>query len=295
MKIKRFWAWPWELRSHEILGLNARNFFIQKVNSRALYPRVDDKLITKRICQEEQVPVPQTYGVIEYLGDVKQFLHIVENHPEFVVKPSRGSGGRGIIVISKNDGNRFETPNGNVFSFADIQYRISAILAGLYSLGGRPDKIIIEQLIKPHIIYEKLAVKGTPDIRIILCHNIPIMAMLRLPTQTSQGRANLHQGAIGVGIHLDKGETCGGVHKNRIVSHHPDTCEKIEDILIPQWEKILSMTSRLSRAIGLGYLGVDIILDGEQGPLVLEANARPGLAIQMANACGLRAKLSRCE
>ena len=46
---------------------------------------------------------------------------------------------------------------------------------------------------------------------------------------------------------------------------------------------------------GLGYLGVDLLLDREKGPLLLELNARPGLAIQMANKSGLFGRLDRIE
>jgi glutathione synthase/RimK-type ligase-like ATP-grasp enzyme len=38
---------------------------------------------------------------------------------------------------------------------------------------------------------------------------------------------------------------------------------------------------------GLGYLGVDMVIDQERGPLLLELNARPGLQIQVANQKGL--------
>ena len=46
---------------------------------------------------------------------------------------------------------------------------------------------------------------------------------------------------------------------------------------------------------GLGYLGVDIVLDRYHGPLILELNARPGLAIQIANRVGLAQRLRRIE
>jgi hypothetical protein len=46
---------------------------------------------------------------------------------------------------------------------------------------------------------------------------------------------------------------------------------------------------------GLGYLGVDIVIDRDQGPLLLELNARPGLGIQIANMAGLRSRLERIE
>ena len=44
-------------------------------------------------------------------------------------------------------------------------------------------------------------------------------------------------------------------------------------------------------AIPLGYLGVDLVVDAELGPMVLELNARPGLTIQLANRRGLRASM----
>jgi glutathione synthase/RimK-type ligase-like ATP-grasp enzyme len=43
---------------------------------------------------------------------------------------------------------------------------------------------------------------------------------------------------------------------------------------------------------GLGYLGVDMVIDRERGPLLLELNARPGLQIQVANQAGLRSRLA---
>src|SRR5690606_16016159 len=62
---KRFWAWPDELRRRGILGINNRNVeFILEHNPRELYPRVDNKLKTKEICQEHGIQVPETYFVM---------------------------------------------------------------------------------------------------------------------------------------------------------------------------------------------------------------------------------------
>ncbi|MRR31196.1 alpha-L-glutamate ligase-like protein, partial [bacterium] len=46
---------------------------------------------------------------------------------------------------------------------------------------------------------------------------------------------------------------------------------------------------------GLGYLGVDLVIDRDRGPLLLELNARPGLAIQLANRHGLRTRLDQVD
>jgi len=46
---------------------------------------------------------------------------------------------------------------------------------------------------------------------------------------------------------------------------------------------------------GLGYLGADIVLDKNRGPMMLEINARPGLAIQIANGRGLKTRLNEID
>jgi glutathione synthase/RimK-type ligase-like ATP-grasp enzyme len=64
---------------------------------------------------------------------------------------------------------------------------------------------------------------------------------------------------------------------------------------VPYWPQILDMSRKVSRAVGMGYIGVDIVLDSTRGPLLLEANARPGLAIQISNAQGLLPPLQRVD
>ena len=55
------------------------------------------------------------------------------------------------------------------------------------------------------------------------------------------------------------------------------------------------MASRCHELSGLGYIGVDFVLDRDHGPMILELNARPGLAIQMANGNGLLPRLRKVE
>ena len=121
------------------------------------------------------------------------------------------------------------------------------------------------------------------------------MAMLRLPTRQSLGKANLHQGAIGVGIHLKTGMTIDGVHENKKIIEHPDTNEPIAGLQVPDWQEVLCLAAKCSEMTGLGYLGVDIVLDSQRGPLILEINARPGLSIQVANEQGMLPRLKKIE
>ena len=289
---RRLFVWPRELERAGILGINERNLaFIQESNPRELYPRVDDKTITKSICQGAGIPVPETYGVIRRYGDVRSFSQVIGDRTEFVVKPASGAAGRGIIVISRRKGTDFETPGGRVLSWGDLRYHLSTILSGLYSLGGQMDKAIIEQRMIIHPAFERIAVGGTPDVRVILYRCVPVMAMVRLPTIESEGRANLHQGAVAAAVHLVTGRTFGGVCHNRVVSRHPDTGELIAGFEIPGWRDLLGASMKLSDALNMGYIGVDFVIDAKVGPVVLEANARPGLAIQVAHGIGLLPRL----
>lgn len=64
---------------------------------------------------------------------------------------------------------------------------------------------------------------------------------------------------------------------------------------IPKWDTLLEIAARCYELIGLGYIGVDIVLDKDKGPLILELNARPGLSIQIANRSGLLPRLKLVE
>ena len=290
---RRFpWAWPGELRRFGVLGMNWRNAnVILPGNPRAYYPRVDDKLLTKRICEFHNIPVPQTFAVIEFPGDIRRFRGMIRERRDFVIKPAKGAEGRGIIVVLDHDEATFTTAGGKKIELPDVCYHLETILSGLYSLGGQPDRVIVEQRIVRHPAFEKIAVGGTPDIRIVLYHCVPVMAMVRLPTRASRGRANLHQGAVAAAIHLRTGRTFGGVCHNRAVSVHPDTGAPIADVEVPCWNDVLIAAMKLADGLELDYTGVDFVLDATLGPVILEANARPGLAIQIANRHGLLPRL----
>jgi len=247
--------------------------------------------LTKKICEGRGIPVPETYAVIRRHGDIRRFPELLGDRRQFVIKPCSGSEGRGITVVAGRDGEACITPSGIRIPYADVRYHLSTMLSGLYSLGGQPDQAIIEQRIIKHPVFERVAVDGTPDVRIILYRCVPVMAMVRLPTRLSRGRANLHQGAVAAGIDLARGCTFGGVCQNRAIAAHPDTGVPIAGIDVPCWDRLLDASMKLADALELAYLGVDFVLDVDHGPVVLEANARPGLAIQIANRCGLGPRL----
>lgn len=278
-----------------LLGMNRRNSRYTLVqNQRRLYPLVDDKLKTKEVLEKHQIPTPELYFTISGNYELKAIREI-KFLREFVVKPARGAEGRGILVITDKVGKDWRKASGEVITGEDLEYHVSNILAGLYSLGGVDDRAFIEYRIRSHAVFQKIAYQGVPDIRVILYRGIPTMGMLRLPTKESDGRANLHQGAVGAGIEMLHGVSLGGVHHNKIIDIHPDTAAPIAGFKIPFWEDILEISARLYEVFGLGYIGVDFVIDHILGPLILELNARPGLNIQLANRQGLLPRLEKID
>ncbi|EWH00330.1 hypothetical protein Q427_20185 [Halomonas sp. BC04] len=129
----------------------------------------------------------------------------------------------------------------------------------------------------------------------IIFRGYPVMAMMRLSTAASDGKANLHQGAVGVGLDIDSGTAVRGVQFDRPRLAHPDTGHELASLLIPDWRNLLELAAGCFEMTGLGYLGTDMVIDRNLGPMLLELNARPGLAIQMANGEGLRSRLDLVE
>lgn len=275
---------PFALKKRGMLGMNRRNVkFISRVNKRRNFPLVDNKLKTKLIAQEAKIAVPVLLDTIRYQAELRNLHGRLEKYERFVIKPAQGSGGRGILVIIDRDGDHFIKPSGEYLSLNDIHRHISNTLSGLYSLGGKYDVAMIEALVEFDPVFDRYSFEGVPDIRVVMYKGFPAMAMLRCSTRESDGKANLHQGAVGVGIDIGTGQALNAVQHGLPVSRHPDTKFGFSDLQVPHWEKILPLAASCYDITDLGYLGVDIVLDKQRGPLVLELNARPGLAIQIAN------------
>jgi len=281
------------LLRHNILGINGRNLLgIYPYNNREYFPNVDDKLRCKELLAAGGVPVPETYHIVtgpRHLADWRQCL---SGRNEFVIKPNRSYGGAGIALI-RRDGEAFRI-GGEFVDISDIEMQIMQIINGAFTRDNVKDIAFFEQMIDSRGIMGDLhppEIGGVPDIRLIYLEAKLLMAMLRLPTRESGGRANLHQGGIGVAVDIDTGMTGNGCYKNRVITTHPETDEFLRERAVPYFREICDMGSTISGLVGLGYIGVDFVLDNHCGPMVLEVNARPGLNIQIANQSGLRSAL----
>ncbi len=287
---------PKRLRQQGILGMNQRNHsFISRYNDRSKYPLVDDKLKTKLIAEQAGATVPELIGVIESQVHVRKIHQMVKNWPGFVIKPAQGSGGKGILVVTSHKEGCYTKPSGAVVSRQDVERHITNTLAGLFSLGGKNDVAVVENLIEFDESFADFSYEGVPDIRVIVFHGYPVMAMMRCSTASSDGKANLHQGAVGVGLDIATGRAVRAVQFDHPITQHPDTLCPLDQLEIPDWEQLLVLAASAWEMTGLGYIGTDMVIDKSRGPMVLELNARPGLAIQTANGTGLLPRLQKIE
>jgi alpha-L-glutamate ligase-like protein len=284
------------LRQAHVLGLNQRNAdYILPRNPRSHYPRVDDKLLTKQLAQTAGLPTPQLLGVISYHHELRGLASVLDKTADFVLKPARGTQGNGILVIGGREGAHYRKSSGTMVRFEQLRQHVSNTISGAFSLRGDWDHCLIEARVILHPAFIDLSRYGIPDVRVIVTRGVPVMAMCRLPTSLSDGRANLHQGAIGVGVDMGTGKTFNAVLHERLVTHHIDTNAPLTGFTIPSWDGVLSLAAQASELSDLGFVGVDIVIDEKHGPLLLELNARPGLTIQVANKEGLVDRLRRVD
>lgn len=276
-----------------ILGINARNLlYIKPYNKKKVIRLADDKLKTKHFLSARGIPVPKLYGVIKDKEELEKFdFGALPN--SFVLKPNFGYGGEGIIVIVNKREEYWVTEGGKKYTKEDLKEHILDILDGRYSIANMSDWAFFEQRIITHDSLKPYSSEGLPDIRVVVHNLIPVMAMLRLPTYESEGKANLHMGGLGVGVDIAKGEATYITYKNKIIDEIPGV-GPIRRFKIPFWDEILMIASRVQLMTNLGYLAADIALD-QNGPVLLEINARAGLSVQIANLAPLRKRLERIE
>ena len=285
-------------KSGYVLGINARNLtYLQPSNSLRAISIADNKLLSKRILRKAGLPVLETHSIIRRIKELKEF-DWTSLPLSFALKPNRGLGGGGILIVY---GRRKKFPHPwvkadkKVVQIKDLQSHVLSILEGTFSLAGLPDVAFFEERIKLLKLFKLYAYRGIPDIRIIVYNSVPIMAELRLPTKESGGKANLHLGGIGVGIDMGTGITTTAIQRDHLIEYIPKSRLLLRGLQIPEWKEILKLAIQAQEVSKIGFLGVDIAIDREKGPVILELNARPGLSIQIANLSSLNDRLQRVK
>lgn len=275
-----------------VLGLNARNLlYIKPFNPHKAVAFADDKLKTKAFLAARDIPVAKMYGRIDSRRQLAAF-DFSQLPDQCVLKPKFGFGGNGIKILKGRKDGHFLEQGKHPISHRELLEHIEDILDGKFSVNGLPDSAFFEKILESDPAFAALRPAGLPDIRIVVFNLVPVMAMLRIPTSESGGKANVHMGGIGIGIDIAKGVTTFATQYNKRITELPHGGSPA-GIVIPGWDQLLLVASRIQYLTNIGYLAVDLTLDREQGPILLEVNARAGLMVQVANLAPLRSRLIR--
>ncbi len=279
------------LKARGILGINARNLdYIAKYNTHTAKKMADNKVFTKHFLSSRGIGVAKLYHLVKnYTQLTPDFFDSLPN--SFVIKPNKGLGGGGILVIVDKKGSLWITASGNKLDQEFLYRHCIEILDGKYAISGTYDSVIFEERLEPHPDFRKLTNVGLPDVRVIVFNGVPVLAMLRVPTYESDGKANMEIGAIGLGIDLGTGRTTGGAQYSRFVTKMPNGASTV-GFQVPMWEKVLLSAARIQNATKIGFIGVDLVVT-KTGMKVLEINARSGLKIQIANKVALKTRLEK--
>lgn len=282
-------------KSHGILGQNARNLLYIQSEEFSHYKKLaDSKLRTKKFLSAHSVSVPQTIAIIKKISELSlDFINTLE--PPFVIKPNNGYGGKGILIISeKRPDSSFLTTSWDIYTPKQIMSHCIRIIDGFFSLAWKRDTIFIEKKIELSQEIALLGKYGLPDIRIIIYNSVPVMAMMRIPTKESWGKANIHAWACAIGIDIGNGRLTYISHHGKQIKAIPGIWD-IRWLMLPDWDKILTLAVRVQYVTKIPFLWCDIVLDDRDGPLLLEMNVRPGLEIQNVNRAPLEARLKRVD
>lgn len=283
------------------LSIQIRNRnYIAKYNSTILHPIIN-KFNMKDQFETWRVPTAELYAIINDENQLRPLMVRLQTESifqnGFVVKPSQSFGGKGILVVKER------TPDGNFVCGGEITHpdfiktELMKILHGEYltsQTSSDKDIAIIEEKIINDPNLSKISI-GLPDIRVIVFRGIPVMAMARLSTKESEGKANLKQGAIGAAISIKDGIMFHAEIKKHDIQKHPDTGEQIVNYQFDSWKEMLAVSCLAQKSTCLGYAGVDLVVNEKGRILVLEVNKRPGLEIQNINQSSLLRRFEYIE
>ncbi len=309
--------------------------YIKKFNDKKGIRLANNKLQTKDFLSERWIPFAKTYGTISSRKELYEFDFSYLPKKNFVVKPNQWSKGQWVYIVKYIEEEHPESfiqekkpsPKKNkrqylwnkiyhLFfqKFEDLSHhhgsyqigntlltdhefrrRLLDILDGKYSMNLGGDKIIIEEKLFAWEFFKEFCEYGLADIRVIVFNLVPVATMLRMPTETSGGKANLAQWWVWLGIEVGSGKITSLLWKNKIYkTKFPKKFIHFQNKKLPYRNDILFLSSKVQYFVNLGYLALDWVITNEW-PKLLEINARAWLEVQKVSNTKLQRVLDKIE
>ena len=311
-----------------ILWNNARNLlYIRKFNNKKAIRLANNKLETKNFLSERGIPFAKTYWIISNRNELYDFDFWFLPKKTFVIKPNQGSKWAWIFIVKniskqekieqkeENLTNKIQKIRSKIIPYKTIPtnkkeiYHIGNketndptfrrylldIIDGKYSMTMGWDKVIIEEKLLPWELFKEFCERWLADIRVIVFNLVPIATMIRVPTKYSNWKATLAQWWLGLWIEIWTGKITSMLWKNKVYTRKfPKEFAHFFGKQIPYRKDILFLSSKAQYYVNLGYLALDRVITNE-GPKLLEINARAGLEVQKVTNAPLEKILKKIE
>ena len=167
--MRRFFARARALHERGVLGINQRNgALVLPLNPRRHYPRVDDKLLTKRLAEAAGIPTPRSLGVITYHHQLRDLPALLDGpRPVRAQAGARRAGQRHRRHHRRSRTTHYRKSSGALLERRRRSASTSrARISGVFSLRGDVDSCLIEERVVLHPAFATIARFGIPDVRV---------------------------------------------------------------------------------------------------------------------------------
>lgn len=301
-----------------ILWNNARNLlYIKKFNNKKSIRLANNKLETKRFLWERGIPFAKTYAVIKDRKELTKFNFLNLPKNEFVIKPNHWSKWNWIYICKtleeKPEIQNKKTWLNTLFKMGFLEDRyficiwkktvgeiefkryLTDIITWKHSMTTWDDKIIVEEILRPWEAFKEFCEFWLADIRVIVFNLVPVAAMIRIPTDKSDGKANLAAGWIWLWIEVWTGKITSMLFKWKIYTKtFPEKFKHFQHKQIPFRNDILFHSSKIQYFVNLWYLALDRVITNTW-PKLLEINARAWLEVQKITWTKLKKTLEKLD
>ncbi len=246
---------------------------------------LDDKLAFFLLMRQFGVPTPEVVGVVirgrvHRLGDAEQRPLLawlpawLAERGSLVVRPNRGTGGQGVLVLEAGDGAGCVV-NGTATSWDLLEQRFASSV----------DHVITE-FVEQASYARDVFPPSTNTIRILTMQDAagrPFVAVAvhRFGTPGSAPADNFMKGGLSVPIDPETGVLGTGVQRFRLQRHqvHPETGVQLTGTVVPRWARMRDgILAAAAQAAFLPFIGWDVI-PTEDGFSVIEGNKNSDMQV----------------
>jgi hypothetical protein len=258
-----------------------QSLLLLKIQPREYEILFNDKAVCELLCKGIGINnLPHTYGIISPDQNYKEKLRswFQNNYVDsLIIKPLKGMMGRHIVLAKRINNNIVIQSKKGFIPLQDFHLAKTAI---------------VQEVVKQDRRLSAFSSSSVNTIRVLTMYTINestiiLAAIMRCGVGESYVD-NWSAGGVSVGIDTETGrlKKYGYNKEGTRYIEHPTSRVMFEDFIIPQWQQISELAIKIQQAFPCyRILGMDIALQENGEPILIEVNDRPGF-LAMEQLCG---------